>query len=339
MERSTAYAFIACVLCLLTPGCERIKSFIDQAKQEAAEKEETEQKNTADDDLGEKLDKYIECINNASGSASDSADRYYTWVVDKAKGPTGAERNVYGLYELRGVDECKKAVGEAKGMQPSLPELEKAGEDFAAAMSELAPLVKEAHTYYDQANYKDDKMAKGKELHPKLASAFDKVNKADEVMRVEFDKHKDAHQQRQLDRLKKEGHELGFRHLTFMIQAKKLVRLCSVPLKENGPNIQANLDMPKFQPQMDAAAAAYKELDDYAGSHKAETDKVMMFGSFLSAANDFLKEAKEMMRITRDNGTIDRFQAENMPEMAGGHPAKVSKLYNDMINRSNSLHW
>ena len=37
-------------------------------------------------------------------------------------------------------------------------------------------VIKEASTYYDQKNYKDDKFAKGKELHPRLLAAFEVVN-------------------------------------------------------------------------------------------------------------------------------------------------------------------
>jgi hypothetical protein len=330
---------LALALVVAATGCEKIKSFIDQAKQEAAEKEEQAQKNSADDDLNEKLNKFIECINNASGSAGDSFKRYQLWVDDMDKGPTGREQNVYGLYELRGVDDCKKAVADAKSMGPPLPDLEKAGDELLAAIDDLAPIVTQAHAYYEKGEHKGDGMAKGKELHPKLVAAFDRVNKADEAMRADFDKHKDAHQQRQLDRLKQEGHELAYRHLAFMIQAKKLVRLCDVGVKVNGKNIQADLDAAAVQPAIDATAGSLKELEDWAASHKAETDKVMMFGLFTSAANDFVKEAKEMVRISRDNGTIDRFQAEHMPDMAGGHPSKVSKLYNDMIGRSNALRW
>src|SRR5688500_15545995 len=169
------------VLVALATGCEKIKSFIEQAKEEAAEKEAKEQKNSADDDLGAKLDKYIECINNASGSAGDSFKRYQLWVVDKDKGPTGKEQNVYGLYELRGVDACKKAVADAKAMGPPLPDLEKTGDELAAAVADLAPLVSQAHGYYEKGEHKADGMQKGKELHPKLIAAFDRVNKADET--------------------------------------------------------------------------------------------------------------------------------------------------------------
>ncbi|MGB8444414.1 MAG: DUF3829 domain-containing protein, partial [Pseudolabrys sp.] len=44
--------------------------------------------------------------------------------------------------------------------------LEAAASAYAKAVAKLEPLLKEADDYYTQENYKDDKMAKGRALHP-----------------------------------------------------------------------------------------------------------------------------------------------------------------------------
>src|SRR5689334_359082 len=53
-----------------------------------------------DDALGAKLQGYVECINGVTDRALDSRRRYYDWLKDPKVGPTGKERNVYGLYTL-----------------------------------------------------------------------------------------------------------------------------------------------------------------------------------------------------------------------------------------------
>ena len=49
--------------------------------------------------------------------------------------------------------------------------------------SKLEPLLKEADDYYQQENYKDDRMAKGKALHPRLVAAWDAFANADKGLR------------------------------------------------------------------------------------------------------------------------------------------------------------
>ena len=56
-------------------------------------------------------------------------------------------------------------------------------------MSKLEPLLKEADDYYSQENYKDDKMAKGKALHPRLVAAWDAFAAADQKLRGERRSH------------------------------------------------------------------------------------------------------------------------------------------------------
>ena len=82
---------------------------------------------------------------------------------------------------------------------------------------------------------------------------------------------------------------------------------------------------------------SYGELTSYADGHAAEADKVTMFSSFRSAAADFLKSAKELMRRKRDN---KGFKGEVLPpELIEGHMAQVLSKYNDMINASNNLRY
>jgi hypothetical protein len=121
--------------------------------------------------LAQKVNAYVGCINRLSERSYDSRERYFSWVGKQ--GPTGKERIIYGLYTIYDTSGCKKNVEQANAVEPRLAELEAAASAYAAAVVALEPLLKEADDYYTQENYKDDGMAKGRALHPRLVAAWD----------------------------------------------------------------------------------------------------------------------------------------------------------------------
>src|SRR5688500_4372121 len=82
-----------------------------------------------DAELGAKLGEYISCMNLTSKRVVDSRNRYLDWVKDDKVGPTGKERNIYGLYDIN-ADSCFKALDRAKTMSPALPEVEAAAAEY-----------------------------------------------------------------------------------------------------------------------------------------------------------------------------------------------------------------
>lgn len=289
-----------------------------------------------DAELGQKLNQYIECINKASSSALRSRSRYLGWV-DPKTGPTGQERNVYGLFQINLVDQCKKALKKAQTMKPDTPDLDKAAAEYEKALDKLKPLVDSAYDYYNQKDYKDDQMKKGKEMHGPLIAAFDEFAKADRGLRDRIAAINDKMAARELANIEKnEGKKLLWHWKSMMLKAKHLVRVGDVPdLPE--------LDLDQYDPALKDYEAAVKELDSYASGHGAETKKVMMFSSAVGEAKDFLKAAKEMMRRKRDKKEWSQSEImqinSNNGWMVDGHPAQFVRKYNDLVNRSNGLRW
>ena len=99
----------------------------------------------------------------------------------RKSGPTGKERIIYGTYTIYDTSDCRKNVEKANALEPRDAALEAAASAYAEAVSKLEPLLKEADDYYQQENYKDDKMAKGKALHPRLVAAWDAFASADKA--------------------------------------------------------------------------------------------------------------------------------------------------------------
>jgi hypothetical protein len=89
----------------------------------------------------DKMNAYVSLLNRTI-RASESLDRYDSWV-DMKKGPTGKERNVYGLYSLYDVRSEIEAAEAAITAEPKLPALDEAMVSYIAIYQKLAPRDRE----------------------------------------------------------------------------------------------------------------------------------------------------------------------------------------------------
>ena len=277
--------------------------------------------------VSDKLQPYIGCINRLSERTFSSQERYNSWV-GKA-GPTGRERIIYGLYTIYDTKDCRDNVARIESAPPALPELEKAGADYVAAVTAIEPLLKEADDYYDQKNYLDDKMAKGRALHPKLVAAWDAFGKADRSLRDNVQRLNDTVQAEQLAAIEQsEGRKMRWNVLTVMAKAKALQRV------EYGD--QAKMNLGDVTPALDAYEAAVGGLEKSAADNPQE--KVGSF--FVGAAKSYLGSAKGLMRRVRDKtpySTGDRMilSAQGGGWMVDGSPPRLLKDYNALIDAYN----
>ena len=105
------------------------------------------------------------------------------------------------------------------------PTLEAAATAYAKAVAKLEPLLKEADDYYTQQDYKDDKMAKGKALHPLLVAAWNAFESADKKLRSGVEAINDKRAVEKLAAIEKsEGKQARYHVQALMIQAKRLLR-------------------------------------------------------------------------------------------------------------------
>lgn len=278
--------------------------------------------------LGKKLQPYIACINRLSERANASRERYLSWA-DEKKGPTG-KGNIYGLYTLYDPKDCVAGVAKAAQEQPAHAELEKAGGEFAAAVSELVPLLNQANDYYDQGNYKDDKMAKGREMHPKLVAAYTRFSNADKALRSQVDELNDRVQLERLALIEKtEGKGVNYLVTDLMIKAKALLRTEAVEPKA--------FNLEKVTPAIAALEQAIKDIETF----NEGTPSKKVGSSLISNAKTFLTSAKELMRRIRDKvpySTGDRMLMSGPPGgawMVSGSPARLQRDYNQLVEAFN----
>jgi len=272
----------------------------------------------------EKLNAYVGCINSLSERALDSRTRYFSWAPKS--GPTGKERIVYGVYKISGSADCRKNVEAANAMEPHDAALEAAASAYASAASALEPLLKEADEYYTQENYKDDRMAKGRALHPRLAAAWEAFAAADKTLRAATEAINDKRKVEELAAIEaREGRKARYYVEAVMIDAQRLFRAQDT----DRPDIEA------ITKALAAYEATVKSLEE-----AASADADARVGSmYVSSAKSVLVTGKQLMRRIRDKvpyTTGDKMMINaNSGWMVEGSPQRLLRDYNHLIDAYN----
>ena len=273
----------------------------------------------------EKLNAYVGCINRLSARALDSRARYFSWVGKN--GPTGKERIIYGLYTIYDTADCQKKAEAANALEPRDAALEAAATAYVTAVTALAPLLKEADDYYTQENYKDDKMAKGRALHPRLVAAWGAFASADKSLRDGVEAINDKRKAEELVAIEaKEGRSARYHVEALMIDAKRVLRAEDTTT----PDIAA------ITKTLEAYEATVKAIEG------AGADGGAKIGSmFISNAKSFLTTAKQLMRRIRDKvpySSGDRMMLNGTGSgwMVEGSPPRLLRDYNQLVDAYNS---
>jgi len=272
----------------------------------------------------QKLNAYVGCINRLSSRAYDSRKRYFSWVGKR--GPTGRERIIYGTYTIYDTSDCAKNVATANALEPHDGELEAAATAYVAAVSKLEPLLKEADDYYSQENYKDDRMAKGKAMHPRLLAAWDAFARADQKLRGELEGINDKRAVAKLAEIEKsEGRQARYYVQALMIDAKRLLRAEGA----------AKPDLAAIKQALNAYEETVKGAEKFAG--KGGGAQIGSF--FMSSAKSYLVTAKQLMRRLRDHvpySTGDKMMLNaGSGWMVEGSPPRLSRDYNQLVDNFN----
>ena len=273
--------------------------------------------------LTEKLNAYVGCINRLSERSYDSRRRYFSWVGKN--GPTGKERIIYGTYTIYDTSDCRKNVEKANALEPRDPELEAAASAYADAVGKLEPLLKEADDYYKQEDYKDDRMAKGRAMHPRLVAAWNAFASADKALRAGVESINDRRAAERLAAIEQsEGKTARYHVEAVMIAAKRVLR----SMETAKPNVAA----------MTQAVNDYEALVKSTETLAADSDaKIGSF--FINNAKSYLVTAKQLMRRIRDK--VPYSQGDRMMLNAGsgwmveGSPQRLMRDYNQLVESYN----
>jgi hypothetical protein len=272
-----------------------------------------------------KINAYVGCINRLSARAYQSRSRYFSWVGKH--GPTGRERIIYGTYTIYDTSDCAKNVARANAMEPHDAELEAAATAYVAAVTALEPLLKEADDYYSQENYKDDRMAKGKALHPRLVAAWDAFAAADHKLRGEVEAINDRRALAKLAEIEKsDGRKARYYVQAVMINAKRVLRAEDVAK----PDLAA----------ITKALADYEEAVKGAQAFTGSGDGPKIGSFFMNSAKSYLTTAKQLMRRIRDHvpysaGDKMMLSSPGAGWMIEGSPPRLLRDYNQLVDSYN----
>jgi hypothetical protein len=272
----------------------------------------------------EKLNAYVGCINRLSERSYESRARYFSWAAKS--GPTGKERIIYGTYTIYDTADCKKNVDKANALEPRDAALEAAASAYAAAVGKLEPLLKEADDYYTQENYKDDQMAKGKALHPRLVAAWDAFAAADRSLRDNVEAINDRRALEKLAAIEQsEGKKTRYHVEAVMIRAKSVLRA------ENA----SPPDMAAITAALNDYEAIVKAAEEISGAEGGA--KIGSF--FMGNAKSYLTTGKQLMRRMRDKTPYSQGDKMMMNSGGGwmieGSPQRLMRDYNQLVEAYN----
>jgi hypothetical protein len=275
--------------------------------------------------LTQKLNAYVGCINRLSERSYSSRERYFSWAAKT--GPTGKERIIYGTYTIYDTSDCRKKVEAANALEPRDAALEAAASAYVEAVVALEPLLKEANDYYSQENYKDDRMAKGRALHPRLVAAWNAFATADRNLRTGIETVQEKRAVEALAEIERTEGRKGRYHIeALMIHAKRLLR--------EQDTAQPNLA--RITEALNAYEGIVKATDEYA----AENADSKIGSGFVSSAKSFLTTSKQLMRRVRDKTPYSSGEKMILNSGGGGwmvegSPARLTRDYNQLVEAYN----
>ena len=275
--------------------------------------------------LVEKTNLYVKAL-NAISSAQRSYDRYASWV-DLKKGPTGKERYIsYGLYEIStsSVEEVKQAAVKGTQLKPPLPELEAVVIRLADSFRALEPIVKKAHDYYEQEDFKDDGGKGAREMHAEMMPLFEKTFVAERELRRGLDELKSQVDLRQLAQIEKtSGRKYEWHLRNYLLGAKALVNLLPENAQAPPPELAA------YQARYAKLEEAYNGFQTFASENPGEIRKVIMASFIETTVKDFFTASKFLRRVLEAPKLDRREYFTRVGELA--------QKYNDLIQRTNSM--
>lgn len=315
---------------------ENIPSIVSQVNKTLKTGSTNASNSPADDAMTEKLNAYVDLLNYVSEGVTRSHDRYAQWVDEKT-GPTGNERHIYGIYQLYDGESRLAAAQKAHDLQPSI-DLDKHFPAYKDAYLKLKPLVDAAYTYYDQGNYKDDKMAKGKSMHAQLEAAFIAFEDASDKLSTDYELVDIAQRQKEMDQYKKDGRTFAYNTASALYLGQQMYistrdqmsKYNQDPEKINSDALKIQVD--QFETLLNNLKAGKTNTSEIKKEYGITGDS--LYKLFVDSADKFLKSSKSFYRAIRDK-SVPAY--DNFAATTEGTPENFLAQYNEMVDAFNRL--
>ena len=189
----------------------------------------------------------------------------------------------------------------------------------------------EAENYYELETYRDDQMARGRELHPQIMAAFARFDEVDgpfndlvieheaEARRgriAEYENDPSRRADYLIERYQEQALVVG--HMVGSIQLGRDRRLRSERTAE--------------------FVAAVEELSSRGDEVLAEaTARYSGWSSYQRRVREFTAASLQCMRALRDQTTFDRWDVRHFDWTVEGSPARVTHEYNRLVQETRFL--
>jgi len=285
--------------------------------------------------LKRKLQPFIKCLNTVSGGLSNMARPYRAMYAAAAKDPANGPGKVFwtAQYEYSGgllfrpgvVMACADGLASTATQPPSDEALDLLARTYEADLRKLDVLAPKVEAYYDQKDYRDDEMARGRTLNAEYEPLLQRLLAGSHQMFVEVEKHNTALEQRRVDAIERlEGRRLRWQANAFMLQAR--TSLDGLNAVVAGKNATKEAVLAQVAPLEERFA----ELTAYAAAHPEEdNDRMDLWRRIASYAPDLVTAAKEARRDMADKPNTSKLAND---------VARMRYTFNNIIDNANVAH-
>jgi hypothetical protein len=320
----TAGAILVCL-----PGCDTGPSSDSSG---AATAKKAGSAASAEEDELRRLNATVDAL-NAVGYYGLSSWRQYARQFDPERGPTGKETGarilIVGDKLAREKIDAIKAVLAGRAAKDVL---DQALARYVEASNRLLAVTAEAYRYYDQQDWRDDKFAKGKSMHPQLVAAYREFESAHTALSAETRRIGDLRRVAQLARLKASGQMLRHDVELSLKQARDVLDFVEEQMaKVKHPHA---MDLAGLKERIDTYDATLGPLRNEVsqGSERAKKEFGLFeysFTAYVREGDRFLLSAKDVLRAGRERKPLP---VVHYPQEQG-----LTGYYNQMVQSANNM--
>lgn len=284
--------------------------------------------------LSRKLDPYLVCLAEQSPSVFDARRHYLSWSGSGSSAPR-CDRP-FELQELPSSADCLSELERARTMQPGLPDLERAANAYAGALSRMVELLASARASLRSDAPRRDRCVRAVDLHGQLIAGWEHFAAADGRLRDSVEHKQALLREHELARtLARFGRGLRYFHKRTEITAARA--LWAARKHSRAP--RASLEM--LTTVLAEYEATVQALEKAAKRNPRATRDVFFWDSFVAQAREFLGAIKELYGRVKTGRSFDEKESARLDtgfaHWVDGSYAKVAHEYEELQRISGNL--
>lgn len=288
----------------------------------------------ADPAANRRVNPYIRgCLNRFSPFVLSGRDYYLAWTGGSLP-PVDARPTEFVIKGLSADPaDCEEALREAASVDPPDPALEAAGRRYLRAVRAAGQTLNEAERYYHDHDWEDDRMARGRAMHPAILAAFEDFGRAHAELAARVAAAQQASPAPRCERQAEVGPLTcqAARHLRL---ARRVTLLCAAATVADDGTI-AGLDVPRLATEVAALEASMRRFLADAERPGAYMHEEVYPSGYTWDAAEHLRQVKILYRAARDHDRVDAEAWSTPGSEPSGSPAGVIVAFNHAVSDFN----